>query len=164
MSRQRAAGPEVLSFERIAAGPDDTRRLGRSFGELAPDGAVLLLAGPLGAGKTTFAQGVAEGCGVEGPVGSPTFNLILHHTGARPFVHADLYRLQSPAELETLDLEEVLSPPGLACIEWPALVTELVEPPFATVELVPEGSGRRITARLAGSGWRSLLPVLEADG
>lgn len=151
-------------MKRLAPGPDDTGRLGRRFGELGPDGAVILLEGPLGSGKTTFAQGVAAGCGVVGPVASPTFNLVLHHEGRRPFVHADLYRLEGPDALETLDLEEILSPPGLACVEWPVLVAGLVRPPFAVVALAPTGTGRRIAVRLVGGGWSNLLQAFEGSG
>ncbi len=125
---------------------------------------MILLEGPLGSGKTTFAQGVAAGCGVAGPVTSPTYNLVLHHEGRRPFVHADLYRLETPGDLETLDLEEILSPPGMACVEWPELVGGLVRPPYAVVTLAPEGTGRRIAVQLVGGGWSELLEALEGGG
>lgn len=154
----------TVALEREAPGPEDTVRLGRRFGELAPDGAVLLLEGPLGSGKTTFAQGVAEGCGVAGHVASPTFNLVLHYEARRPFVHADLYRLEGPEELETLDLEEILSPAGLACIEWPELVAGLVRPPHAVVGFARVREGRRVTVRLAGEGWSALAAALGGVG
>ena len=134
------------------------------FGRSSPDGAVLLVEGDLGAGKTTFAQGVAEGCGVAGPVSSPTYNLVLHHPGRRPFVHADFYRLAGPEELETVDLEEVLSPAGLAVVEWPELVPGRARPPYAVISLVRDGDGRRIAARLVGPGWSAVREALEARG
>ena len=101
MSRTGSVPGEGATLDRPAPAPADTRRLGRVFGRSSPDGAVLLVEGDLGAGKTTFAQGVAEGCGVAGPVSSPTYNLVLHHPGRRPFVHADFYRLAGPEELES---------------------------------------------------------------
>jgi tRNA threonylcarbamoyladenosine biosynthesis protein TsaE len=153
---------EAATFDRLAPGPADTARLGRLFGLSSPDGAVILLEGGLGAGKTTFAQGVAEGCGVPGPVSSPTYNLVLHHAGRRPFVHADLYRLADPGELETLDLDEIFSPPGLAVVEWPELVADRATPPCAVVVLVREGGGRRIAGRLIGAGWSAVREALEA--
>lgn len=159
-----AVEPEVFAFERFAPRPDDTERLGRRFGELGPDGAVILLQGPLGAGKTVFAQGVAAGCGVAGPVASPTYNLVLHHPGRRPFVHADLYRLHDPTELESLDLDEMLTPRGLACVEWPELVAGLVCPPWARIALAREGDGRRLAVRLVGRGWSDLVGAVESGG
>lgn len=150
-------------FDHRAPAPADTARLGRLFGRWSPDGAVILLQGDLGAGKTTFAQGVAEGCGVPEPVASPTYNLVLHHDGTRPLVHADLYRLAGPEELETLDLEEIFSPSGLAVVEWPELVAGRATPPYAEVGLVREDGGRRIAGRLVGGGWSAVREALEAD-
>lgn len=162
MTRAWSASGEAATFDRLAPEPSDTVRLGRRFGRLSPDGAVILLEGGLGVGKTTFAQGVAEGCGVPGPVSSPTYNLVLHHDGRRPLVHADLYRLAGPAELETLDLEEIFAPAGLAVVEWPALVVDHATPPCAVVALSRQDGGRRISGRLIGKGWSALREALEA--
>lgn len=162
MSRAASVPGEAVTFDRLAPGPADTVGMGRLFGRSSPDGAVILLEGGLGAGKTTFAQGVAEGCGVPGPVSSPTYNLVLHHDGRRPLVHADFYRLVGPEELETLDLEEILSPRGLAVVEWPELVADRASPPYAVVSLVRERGGRRIAGRLVGPGWSAVREALEA--
>ena len=81
---------------------NETASIGAALGRSAPNGAVILLEGPLGAGKTTFAQGVAAGCGVREPVTSPTYNLVLHYRGDRPFTHVDLFRLSDARELATL--------------------------------------------------------------
>ena len=164
MSRAGSVPGEGAAFDRPAPAPADTRRLGRVFGRSSPDGAVILVEGELGAGKTTFAQGVAEGCGVAGPVSSPTYNLVLHYPGRRPFVHADFYRLTGPEELETVDLEEVLSPAGLAVVEWPELVAGRARPPYAVISVVRDGDGRRIAARLVGPGWSAVREALEARG
>lgn len=161
MSRAGSVSEEAATFHRLAPGPADTARLGRLFGRSSPDGAVILLEGGLGAGKTTFAQGVAEGCGVPGPVSSPTYNLVLHHVGRRPFVHADLYRLAGSEELETVDLEEIFSPSGLAVVEWPELVADRATPPWAAITFVREDGGRRIAGRLVGAEWSEVREALE---
>lgn len=137
--------------------PDSTRAISEAFGKTAPEGAVLLLYGPLGAGKTTFAQGVGRGCGVEGPIASPTYNLVLHHRGERPFTHVDLYRLDTAAELETLDLDEILSAPGVTCVEWPEKIAAAVVEPFARIVLEPaaEGDARTLRVELVGNGWEA---------
>jgi tRNA threonylcarbamoyladenosine biosynthesis protein TsaE len=128
---------------------------------------VILLEGPLGAGKTTLAQGVGAGCGVSDRVTSPTFNLILHYRGDRPFTHVDLFRLQDAEELATLDLEETLSGSGVTCVEWPELIEGDVETPWARVRISLESgpSGpRRLQGELAGEGWEATRAALAERG
>ena len=88
----------------------------RLAGRLRP-GDLLLLEGPLGAGKTTFVRGLARGLGVEGSVQSPTFQLLRRHAGSPALVHVDLYRLAETAELADLGLEEQLED-AVVVIEW----------------------------------------------
>ena len=110
--------------------PDDIRRthqiptaqameeLGARIGHGLVAGDVLVLTGPLGAGKTTLVRGIAEGLGVRGPVQSPTFVIARTHpslVGGAPLVHADAYRLGDAAELEDLDLDLAGS---VTIIEW----------------------------------------------
>ena len=97
---------------------DDTRRAGALLGGLVRPDDVITLVGGLGAGKTVFAQGLASGLGVLGPVPSPTFNLLLVHPGRLTFYHFDLYRLERPDELEEIDLRETVEAGGVTAIEW----------------------------------------------
>lgn len=141
--------------------------MGEALGRTAPDGALVLLEGPLGAGKTTFAQGVGAGCGVREPITSPTYNLILRYAGERPFTHVDLYRLADASELETLDLDAILGGSGVTCVEWPALLGDAVDPPWARVRMapVPAAAGaRRIQWELAGEGWDAAVTALAPNG
>lgn len=140
--------------------------LGRCFGEAAPDGAVLLLEGPLGAGKTTFAQGVGQGCGVREPIASPTYNLVLAYAGRRPFTHVDLYRLERRDELATLDLDAVLHGEGVTCVEWPRWLTGYVGEPRAEIEIapLPGGPERRVAGLLVGAGWDAVRACIAAIG
>jgi tRNA threonylcarbamoyl adenosine modification protein YjeE len=87
-------------------------------GSLEPD-ATILLTGDLGAGKTAFVRGLAEGLGADpAEVSSPTFTLIQRYSGGRlPLVHVDLYRLNDPREVEELGLDE-LAAGGVLAIEW----------------------------------------------
>ena len=93
-----------------AASAADMQSLGERLGRLMQVGDVVGLLGPLGAGKTTFAQGIARGLEVppDRHVASPTFALVNQHPGRVPFVHADLYRINQPAELAELGLAEAL--------------------------------------------------------
>ena len=93
-------------------------QLGLRIGEQLEPGDLLILTGPLGAGKTTFTRGLAEGLGVRGPVQSPTFVIARTHPSLverAPLVHVDAYRLGSSAELDDLDLDLAHS---VVVIEW----------------------------------------------
>lgn len=94
--------------------------LGRELGAQLRAGDVVVLTGPLGAGKTTLTRGIGEGLGVRGPVQSPTFVLARTHPsliGGAPLVHVDAYRLSGAAELEDLDLDFDRS---VVVVEWGA--------------------------------------------
>ena len=91
----------------------------RDLGERLEPGAVVWLEGELGAGKTTFARGVAGALGVPGPAPSPTYALVHHYDGRRgPVYHVDCYRLGSPDEARDLDWETLITGDVLL-IEWP---------------------------------------------
>lgn len=151
---------------RIVADSGSMRDLGAAFGRLAPNGAVILLEGELGAGKTTFAQGVGLGCGVVGPIASPTFNLILEYGGRRHFTHVDLYRLTTASDLDTLDIDTVLSGDGVTCVEWPTLIAGRVAAPAATLKFeVDSGKPdvREVDMSFRGDGWSGLIDWLAGQ-
>ena len=104
----------------LTVGPQETRALGRRLGELARPGLVVLLSGDLGAGKTCFAQGVADGLGTPAgtPVTSPSYTLLNIHHGRLPLYHFDLYRLSAVADLEDLGYDEVAEGDGITLVEW----------------------------------------------
>lgn len=104
-------------MELIATDAEDTRALGRRLAALVAAGDLIVLAGPLGAGKTTFVQGLAEGMGVRGRVTSPTFVISHIHRGTPDLVHVDAYRLDTLEDVESLDLEASLED-SVTVIEW----------------------------------------------
>ena len=106
-----------MSLRLRSLDPDATAALGASLAGLVEPGDVLVLTGPLGAGKTRFVQGLADGLGVPGRVTSPTFVLVRRHQGRLPLVHVDAYRLDSAAALMALD-DDVLAGDVVTCIEW----------------------------------------------
>ena len=110
-----APAPLILT----ALGAADTQAIAERLGRLLAAGDVLALVGPLGAGKTTFVQGLARGAGVppERHVASPTFALVNEHPGRVPLVHADLYRIEDARELLELGLTDAFDRAAVA-IEW----------------------------------------------
>lgn len=130
---------------------ETTRALGRELAQRLPKGAILLLEGPLGAGKTSMVQGLAQACGISEPITSPTFALAQHYLeGNPPLVHLDLYRLDTPQAANELFLqedEEAQSIGALMAVEWPErLSLELPEAWILKLEYTA-GGGR--TARLS---------------
>jgi tRNA threonylcarbamoyladenosine biosynthesis protein TsaE len=97
--------------------PAETEDAGRSLGETLRPGDVVLLTGELGAGKTTFVRGVAQGIGSHAPVASPTFQLVRVYPGRVQLAHVDLYRVENSTELRDLGLEE-LAEQGAVVVEW----------------------------------------------
>ncbi len=97
-----------------------TQEVARALGERLRAGDLVILSGELGAGKTTFTQGLAEGLRVRGPITSPTFVIARVHpslVGGAPLVHVDAYRLGSLAELDDLDLDASVED-SVTVVEW----------------------------------------------
>jgi len=130
--------------EAISASEAETRKLGARLAAGLTAGAVVLLEGQLGAGKTTFVRGVLEALGHHGPVRSPTFNLIQSFTTNPPVMHADLYRVSS---YHGIGLEDYMDT-HVCLIEWPDRALGLTpEEGCWRVEFTIEGLGRRIRIR-----------------
>lgn len=112
------------TLEFLSHSPEQTRRLGVRLGELLKPGDVICLAGDLGSGKTTLAQGIARGWGSLDPVTSPTFVLINEYRRADTarLYHFDAFRLSGVAEADALGLRELLANGGPVLIEWPERV------------------------------------------
>ncbi len=98
---------------------DETKAFAKNLAQHLEPGDVVLLKGCLGAGKTQFAQGVGAGLSIKEPITSPTFNILLeYHSGVLSLNHFDLYRLNSPDELEDIAFYEVVYSDGVSVIEW----------------------------------------------
>jgi tRNA threonylcarbamoyladenosine biosynthesis protein TsaE len=95
-----------------------TRRLGERLGRAAGPGTCLALVGPLGAGKTQLAKGVAAGLEVGAVVNSPTFVLMNEHVGRLPFFHVDAYRLEGTADAHHAGIFDERQAAGVTVIEW----------------------------------------------
>ena len=135
-------------FDRLQAGvltgsADESRALAAEFAAALPPDATVALHGELGAGKTTWVQGMARGLGVADPVTSPTFTLYALHRGPRRMLaHMDAYRLASAADAEALLLEEFLVSPWCLAIEWPERVAAWIPPEARHLDLAIAADGR----------------------
>ena len=110
--------PDVRRGSLASSAPEQTRALGRALGRAAVAGTLLALRGPLGAGKTQLAKGVAEGLRVPTVVNSPTFVLMNEHVGRLRLYHVDAYRLADPEEALAAGLLDDRELEGVTVIEW----------------------------------------------
>jgi tRNA threonylcarbamoyladenosine biosynthesis protein TsaE len=123
--------------------PDRMRALGARLAALLGPGDLVVLAGPLGAGKTTLIQGIGKGLGVRGPITSPTFVIARVHPSLRggpDLVHADAYRLGSRLEVDDLDLDADLDH-SVTVVEWGEGLVEDLTPGYLLVSIDRPGGG-----------------------
>jgi len=125
--------------------------LGRQIASKVESSLILSLEGPLGAGKTCFVKGLADGLGIDpDEVSSPTFTLVHEYNGGRiPLVHFDLYRLEGEEELIPLGFEEYLRSPGILAIEWGGKFPASLPNRSWRVNFAIEPEGRKIQASQA---------------
>ena len=130
--------------------PDEAamRALGEALAAALHPGDTMTLSGPLGAGKTTLAQGIARGLGIESPVTSPTYVLLNEYPGSPPLLHLDVYRLEGGDEISLRDagIDEALArTDAIKLIEWPKMIQLwLPRVDWAITISVLAGGGRRV--------------------
>lgn len=139
---------------------EETRALGARLAGLLAPGDLVVLSGPLGAGKTTLVQGLAEGLKVRGPITSPTFVIARVHpslSGGPALVHVDAYRLGGTLEVDDLDLDTSLEE-SVTVVEWgEGLVEGLSEDRLdVQIERGAEGEERRVRVTGVGPRWSEL--------
>ncbi|MEP6695308.1 MAG: tRNA (adenosine(37)-N6)-threonylcarbamoyltransferase complex ATPase subunit type 1 TsaE [Pseudonocardiales bacterium] len=143
---------------------EDTRALGRRLAALLKPGDLVLLTGPLGAGKTVLAQGIGAGLGVAEPITSPTFVIARVHRGGRlPMVHVDAYRLGGLAEVDDLDLDAVVSD-SVTVVEWGAGLVERLAPAHLEIRLQRAAVDESRVAEVLAVGGRWAHRVAELAG
>src|SRR5512142_389293 len=144
------------SVTRVATDAD-MRALGRRLAALLRAGDLVLLAGPLGAGKTTLVQGIGAGLGVRGPVTSPTFVIARVHPplagGGPALVHADAYRLGSFGEVDDLDLDTDVGR-AVTVVEWGTGLAEPLAEDRLEITIEPDQDSDVRTVRITGHGAR----------
>jgi tRNA threonylcarbamoyladenosine biosynthesis protein TsaE len=147
---------------------DETRELGRRLGAVLRAGDLVVLDGPLGAGKTVLAQGIGAGLGVRGEVTSPTFVISRVHRpdpargGRLPLVHVDAYRLGGVPDVDDLDLDASLED-SVTVVEWGSGKVEQLADAHLLVRIERRDDDTRVV-RLdgRGPGWQERLTMLAA--
>ena len=138
----------------------DTLRFGRRVGSLLAPGDLVLIAGPLGAGKTVLARGIAEGLGVCGRVSSPTFIIAREHRPAPsgrgvPLVHVDAYRLGGDlGQLDDLDLDTSLVDAALV-VEWGEHLADRLSADHLLIRIAPQPDDSRIATVIPHGAWEN---------
>jgi tRNA threonylcarbamoyladenosine biosynthesis protein TsaE len=131
----------------------ETIQIGKSVGGLLRPGDVVALVGELGAGKTQFIKGLAEGAGVRRStyVSSPSFTLINEYPGRIPFYHVDLFRLEQEKEAEELGLEDYFQGGGISAVEWADKIPSLLPKEMLLIHIAYTGKNTR-SLEVTGKG------------
>jgi tRNA threonylcarbamoyladenosine biosynthesis protein TsaE len=125
--------------------PEKTILFGRHAAQCLSQGSILALSGPLGAGKTSFVQGLAEGLDIAIPIQSPTFTYLhLYEEGAQPLYHFDLYRMKDSSDFFAMGFEEYFDRSGIIAIEWPERLTSSLPSRALFLHFSYSGSGRKV--------------------
>lgn len=130
----------------ISKNEDESRRIAFDLGKNAKPGEVYSVTGTLGAGKTLMAKEFARGLGITDDITSPTFTILEEYAGKIPFYHFDLYRIESPEEIELMGFEEYFYGNGVSWIEWAEKCGSLMPEKHisVTIEIISDEE-RRIT-------------------
>lgn len=147
--------------------PEATFALGQALGRIAPEALVLCLEGDLGAGKTCFVRGLAQGLGIEGPVTSPSFALMNEYEGRLPLLHFDAWMEGRERAFLADGGSEALASGAVCAIEWGERVEEVLPEPYLRISLAHEATDERLLElRVVGQGaaassLEALLATLE---
>ncbi|MAG35481.1 MAG: tRNA (adenosine(37)-N6)-threonylcarbamoyltransferase complex ATPase subunit type 1 TsaE [Dehalococcoidia bacterium] len=146
---------DTLDF--ISHSARQTGRFGARLGRLLAPGDLILLDGPVGAGKTIMAQGIAKGLEISEPVVSPSFTIVREYAGRLPLYHIDLYRLAPGSALESIGIEDFLYSDGAVVIEWPDRASALLPAEQLQVSLKVIATTKRGVRMMPASGRASEL-------
>ncbi len=146
----------------ITKGADETKRIATALAKLVMPGDVLTLEGDLGAGKTTFSKGFAEGLGITRIVNSPTFTIIKEYTDGRlPLYHMDVYRMEDAEE--DIGLEEYFEGEGVCLVEWAHLIEPQLPSAYLKIEMLrtEREEERHLTFYAKGARYEALCKEMK---
>jgi tRNA threonylcarbamoyladenosine biosynthesis protein TsaE len=143
-------------------GADETEAVGAAVGSQLRVGDLVVLTGDLGAGKTTFAKGLARALGVTQPVTSPTFTIVQEYDGRMPLAHVDVYRLERIQELHDLGFEELLEG-RVTVVEWGEAIAQILPRDRIDVRIAMDDDDDRRVLDIVASGpaWTDRRAALD---
>ena len=145
----------------ITKTPQELAYLGGRMAQLLQPGDFLALDGDLGAGKTLFTQGLAQGLEVAEEISSPTFTIIHEYESGRlPLYHMDVYRIKQPEEMYDLGYEEYFYGNGITVVEWAQLIAELLPEEYLGIEITIVPEGRELRFSPYGAHYEHILEEL----
>ena len=145
----------MANYQLISGQPEQTKDFAKRLAGLLKPGDVIALEGDLGAGKTTFTQGLAKGLEITRNVNSPTFTIIKEYQGRLPLYHMDVYRVADA--FEDLGFEEYFEGSGVTVVEWAHLIEAQLPEELLLIQLYLESDGtRRIVAEPKGERYEEL--------
>jgi tRNA threonylcarbamoyladenosine biosynthesis protein TsaE len=145
-------------------GAQETEAVGAAVGSLLRIGDLVVLTGDLGAGKTTFAKGLARALGVTQPVTSPTFTIVQEYEGRMPLAHVDVYRLERIQELHDLGFEELLEG-RVTVVEWGEAIAQILPRDRIDVRIAMDDdndAARVLDIVASGPAWTERRAALDA--
>ena len=147
-----------------ARNEEETKTVAAALAKLLEPGDTILLEGNLGAGKTTFTKGLAEGLGITKVIKSPTYTIIREYLEGRlPLYHMDVYRLEETGGMD-LGLEEYFEGDGVSIVEWATFIPEDLPQDYLQIKLVPAGDDlmeRELTFSPVGERYEKLMQTFE---
>jgi tRNA threonylcarbamoyladenosine biosynthesis protein TsaE len=145
----------MATYQLRSEQPEQTKEFAKKLAGFLKPGDVIALEGDLGAGKTTFTKGLAEGLDIKRNVNSPTFTIIKEYQGRLPLYHMDVYRVEDA--FEDLGFEEYFEGNGVTVVEWAHLIEAQLPEELLLIQLYLEGNGsRRIVAVPKGERYEEL--------
>jgi tRNA threonylcarbamoyladenosine biosynthesis protein TsaE len=139
--------PSLAERSRLVLDEEELREWGRELGRASAPPLVITLTGELGAGKTTLAQAICDGYGVEEPVTSPTYAIVHRYVAPKsPVYHVDLYRLDDPSQLTNIGWDDRVSEHAIVIVEWPERAGTRIPPDHLPIDIdyVAGEPGRRL--------------------
>ncbi len=138
---------------------EELMELGKRIGQLLQAGDVLVLTGDLGAGKTTFTKGIAQGLEIKQMIKSPTYTIVREYEGRLPLYHLDVYRIGD--DPDSIDLDDFLYGDGVTVIEWGELLEGTLLDEYLRIIIEKVDDGRKLTLAPQGKRGHELVEEIE---
>lgn len=152
----------MINVQKQTNSEEESKQLARKLAEYLSPGDVLTLEGDLGAGKTTFTKGIAEGLGVRQIVSSPTFTIVKEYEGSLPLYHMDAYRLEYSEE--DVGFSEYFNGDGVSVVEWAQFIDEFLPAERLDIEInYLDENKRKITFYPQGKYFKKIIKDLTTN-